>query len=65
MVPSTVSTSTEAGVATPRRSALLQTRSRETRNKLIRAALQLWDERGFERAIEETTVEEIARLLPA
>ena len=31
----------------PRRSALAQTRSRNTRRKLIRAALELWSERGF------------------
>jgi AcrR family transcriptional regulator len=45
----------------PRRSALLQERSRNTRRELVRAALALWNERGFERGIEETTVEEIAR----
>ena len=45
----------------PRRSALLQTRSRNTRRALIRAALDLWKERGFEAAFEETTAEEIAR----
>jgi AcrR family transcriptional regulator len=44
----------------PRRSALLQERSRRTRAQLVRAALQLWSERGFERGIEETTVNEIA-----
>lgn len=47
--------------SSPRRSALLQTRSRATRRKLIRAALELWGERGFEKAFEETTAEEIAR----
>jgi len=45
----------------PRRSALLQDRSRRTRRKLVRAALALWTERGFDRGVEETTVEEIAR----
>jgi AcrR family transcriptional regulator len=45
----------------PRRTALLQTRSRETRRKLIRAALELWNDRGFEEAFEATTAEEIAR----
>lgn len=45
----------------PRRSGLLQERSRQTRRDLVRAALQLWSERGFERGVEETTVEEIAR----
>lgn len=45
----------------PRRSALLQDRSRRTRRKLVRAAVGLWTERGFERGVDETTVEEIAR----
>ena len=45
----------------PRRSALVQDRSRRTRRKLVRAALTLWTERGFDRGVEETTVEEIAR----
>jgi AcrR family transcriptional regulator len=44
-----------------RRSALAQTRSRNTRRKLIRAALELWNERGFEEAFEDTTAEDIAR----
>ena len=47
--------------AAPRRSALQQRRSRDTRRKLIRSALELWGERGFEEAFEETTAEEIAR----
>lgn len=51
----------EAEETGPRRSALLQARSRNTRRKLIRAALKLWEERGFERGPEETTAEEIAR----
>jgi AcrR family transcriptional regulator len=55
------STSAEADRSPPRRSALSQTRSRDTRRKLIRTALELWNERGFERAFEETTAEEIAR----
>jgi AcrR family transcriptional regulator len=45
----------------PRRSALLQDRSRRTRRRLVRAALALWSERGFDRGVSETTVEEIAR----
>jgi AcrR family transcriptional regulator len=45
----------------PRRSALLQDRSRQTRRRLVRAAIALWTERGFERGVEDTTVEEIAR----
>jgi AcrR family transcriptional regulator len=44
----------------PRRSGLLQERSRRTRHELVRTALGLWTERGFERGVEETTVEEIA-----
>jgi AcrR family transcriptional regulator len=45
----------------PRRSGLVQERSRRTRQELVNAALKLWNERGFETGIEETTVEEIAR----
>jgi AcrR family transcriptional regulator len=45
----------------PRRSGLQQRRSRDTRRKLIRTALDLWNERGFEDAFEGTTAEEIAR----
>src|SRR4051812_10366391 len=57
------SDATRSGVdrPTPRRSALSQSRSRETRRTLIRTALELWNERGFEAAFEETTAEEIAR----
>ncbi len=47
--------------AAPRRSALSQERSRDTRRKLIRTALEIWNERGFETAFETTTAEEIAR----
>jgi AcrR family transcriptional regulator len=47
--------------AAPRRSALQQRRSRDTRRRLIRSALELWGERGFEDAFEDTTAEEIAR----
>ncbi|MBL7502265.1 helix-turn-helix transcriptional regulator [Frankia sp. CNm7] len=39
----------------------MQARSRETRRRLVRAALRLWSERGFETGIEETTAEEIAQ----
>jgi AcrR family transcriptional regulator len=45
----------------PRRTALAQSRSKQTRRRLVRAAVQLWTERGFETGIEETTVEEIAK----
>jgi AcrR family transcriptional regulator len=47
--------------AARRRSALSQTRSRNTRRKLIRTALELWNERGFESAFDEITAEDIAR----
>ena len=44
-----------------RRSGLLQDRSRRTRQLLIRTALELWSERGFEDGIERTGVDEIVR----
>jgi AcrR family transcriptional regulator len=44
-----------------RRSGLLQERSQQTRHDLVRAALELWTERGFEHGIEDTTAEEIAQ----
>lgn len=44
----------------PKRSSLSQERSRATRRKLVRAALDLWTERGFETGIDTTTAEEIA-----
>jgi AcrR family transcriptional regulator len=44
-----------------RRSGLLQERSRQTRQRLVRAALDLWTARGFETGIEDTTVEEIVQ----
>jgi AcrR family transcriptional regulator len=47
--------------AVPRRSALAQKRSRDTRRNLVRAALQIWNERGFDEAFDDTTAEEIAR----
>jgi|GEM_PF-851180 len=46
--------------SSPRRAGLLQERSRQTRRRLVRSALALWSERGFESGIEDTTVEEIA-----
>ncbi|HEX5588351.1 MAG TPA: helix-turn-helix domain-containing protein [Acidimicrobiia bacterium] len=45
----------------PRRSGLVQERSRRTRRDLVDAAMRLWTERGFETGIDDTTVEEIAR----
>jgi AcrR family transcriptional regulator len=50
-----------SGGAVPRRSGLVQTRSRDTRRKLIDAALEIWHEDGFEQAFEATTVADIAR----
>src|ERR1700746_477843 len=44
-----------------RRSGLVQERSRRTRQRLVRAALDLWTERVFEKGIEDTTVEEIVQ----
>jgi AcrR family transcriptional regulator len=45
----------------PRRSGLVQARSRRTRQELVSAALRLWTERGFEHGVADTTVEEIVR----
>lgn len=45
----------------PRRSGLVQERSRRTRQQLVNAAVKLWTERGFDKGIEETTVEEIVQ----
>ena len=50
-----------SATAPPRRSGLAQSRSRDTRRKLIHTALDMWNERGFEEAFEATTVAEIAR----
>ena len=44
----------------PRRSGLVQERSRRTRRALVDAALAFWTERGFDDGIDDTTVEEIA-----
>ena len=40
----------------PRRSSLVQERSRRTRQELVNAAVRLWTERGFEHGVESTTV---------
>jgi AcrR family transcriptional regulator len=45
----------------PRRSGLLQDRSRDTRRKLIQAARELWDVPDFNTAFEATTVADVAR----
>jgi AcrR family transcriptional regulator len=44
-----------------RRAGLTQERSRDTRRKLVRTAMRLWNERGFETGIEDTTVDEIVQ----
>jgi AcrR family transcriptional regulator len=43
----------------PRRTSLSQSRSRETRARLLESAVSLWTERGFEHGFDDTTVEEI------
>lgn len=47
--------------AAPRRSLLAQERSRDTRRAIIRAALKLWSERGYDAGVDDTTAEEIAK----
>jgi AcrR family transcriptional regulator len=50
------------GAVVPRRRAgLTQERSRDTRRRLVRTAMRLWSERGFETGIEDTTVDEIVQ----
>lgn len=49
-----------SATTTPRRSGLAQSRSRDTRRKLINAALAMWNERDFAGAFEATTVADIA-----
>jgi len=44
----------------PKRSLLAQERSRDTRKAIIKAALELWSERGYDTGIGDTTAEEIA-----
>jgi AcrR family transcriptional regulator len=44
----------------PPRSRLAQERSRDTRQSIIRAAVELWAERGYATGIEDTRAEEIA-----
>jgi AcrR family transcriptional regulator len=44
----------------PKRSLLAQERSRDTRQAIIKAALELWSERGYDTGIDDTTAEEIA-----
>jgi len=39
---------------------LAQGRSRDTRQAIIKAALELWSERGYDTGIDDTTAEEIA-----
>ena len=44
-----------------RRAGLTQERSRDTRRRLVRTAMRLWTERGFETGIEDTTIDEIVQ----
>jgi len=46
--------------AGPKRSLLVQERSRDTRQAIIKAALDLWSERGYGTGTADTTAEEIA-----
>src|SRR5258708_4404032 len=46
--------------AGPKRSLLAQGRSRDTRQAIIKAALELWSERGYDTGIDDPTAEEIA-----
>ncbi|HEY3880227.1 MAG TPA: helix-turn-helix domain-containing protein [Trebonia sp.] len=48
-------------VPSRRRAGLTQERSRDTRRRLVRTAMRLWNERGFETGIEDTTVDEIVQ----
>lgn len=50
---------TTGSVPSRRRAGLMQERSRDTRRRLVRTAIRLWTERGFETGIEDTTVDEI------
>jgi len=52
---------TSAPVVPRRRAGLTQERSRDTRRRLVRTAMRLWTERGFETGIEDTTVDEIVQ----
>src|SRR4029450_10685522 len=49
------------GAGGPRRSGLVQERSRRTRQQLVNAAVKLWTERGFETGIEETTAKGVVQ----
>jgi AcrR family transcriptional regulator len=44
----------------PKRSVLAQQRSRATRQSIVKAALELWGERGYADGFDDTTAEEIA-----
>ena len=59
-------TTATAGTTSPsvpprRRAGLTQERSRDTRRRLVRTAMRLWAERGFETGIEDTTIDEIVQ----
>ena len=59
--PTSEGAARDATSSGPRRSGLVQERSRRTRQQLVDAAVQLWSERGFEKGVDETTVEEIVQ----
>ena len=42
------------------RSLLAQERSRDTRKAIVKAALELWSERGYDTGVDDTTGQEIA-----
>src|SRR5258708_345814 len=46
--------------AGPKRSLLAEGRSRDARQAISKAALELWSERGYDTGIDDTTAEEIA-----
>ncbi|MCB2072553.1 MAG: TetR/AcrR family transcriptional regulator [Novosphingobium sp.] len=56
-MPETRPTQPTAGAT---RAKLAQERSRATAKRIVGAALRLWNERGFEKGFEDTTVDEIA-----
>jgi AcrR family transcriptional regulator len=59
-VNDTVQTEAAHEPGKPTKAKLAQERSRKTRRKIVKAALGLWDSRGFEEGFDTTTVEDIA-----
>jgi AcrR family transcriptional regulator len=51
---------TPLGARGSNRAKMAQDRSRQTRRKIVKAALKLWSRRGFDEGYDATTVEEIA-----